>query len=166
MYNNILLYLRTGKLPEDLGKNQKDALRRKSKNFLEKSGLLYFRDEKKSVDLQVGVCSNNTCNNVLIIKMIIIIKFIDSSCGNQQIMQSGVHFTLQVVVESQKRHVLEGCHSDELGGGHFGRDKTLSKVSERYYWLGMVNDVKEFCRTCDKCQRANRYSYSVICCEV
>ena len=70
--------------------------------------------------------------------------------------------TVQVVTESQKRQVLEGCHSDELGGGHFGRDKTLAKVSERYYWLGMVNDVKEFCRTCDKCQRANRYSYSVI----
>ena len=33
MYSNILLYLRTGKLPEELGKNQRDALRRKSKNF-------------------------------------------------------------------------------------------------------------------------------------
>ena len=22
--------------------------------------------------------------------------------------------------------VLEGCHSGELGGGHFGRDKTFS----------------------------------------
>ena len=70
--------------------------------------------------------------------------------------------TVQVVTESQKRQVLEGCYSDELGGGHFGRDKTLANVSERYYWLGMVNDVKEFCRTCDKCQRANRCRYSVI----
>ena len=42
---------------EDLEKNQKDSLRRKSKNFLEKSGLLYFRDEKKSVDLHVSVCN-------------------------------------------------------------------------------------------------------------
>ena len=49
--------LRTGKLPEDLEKNQKDSLRRKSKNFLEKSGLLYFHDEKKTVDLQVSVCN-------------------------------------------------------------------------------------------------------------
>lgn len=28
--------------------------------------------------------------------------------------------------------VLEGCHSDKLGGGHFGRDKTAKKISERY----------------------------------
>ena len=33
MYNNILHYLRTGKLPEDLEKNQNDSLRRKSKNY-------------------------------------------------------------------------------------------------------------------------------------
>ena len=57
MYDTILRYIRTGKLPEDLEKNQKDSLRRKSKNFLEKSGLLYFHDEKKSVDLQVSVCN-------------------------------------------------------------------------------------------------------------
>ena len=57
MYDTILRYICTGKLPEDLEKNQKDSLRRKSKNFLEKSGLLYFHDEKKSVDLQVSVCN-------------------------------------------------------------------------------------------------------------
>lgn len=53
--------------------------------------------------------------------------------------------------------VLEGCHGSELGGGHFGRDKTLAKINERYYWMGMVEDVKDFCRTCEKCQRANRF---------
>ena len=52
---------------------------------------------------------------------------------------------------------MEGCHCDELGGGHFGRDKTFAKVTERFYWVGIINDVKEFCRTCDKCQKANRY---------
>ena len=57
----------------------------------------------------------------------------------------------------QKLEVLEGCHNSALGGGHFGRDKTLKKVTERFYWLGIVDDVKEFRRTCDRCQRANRY---------
>ncbi|KAL5518218.1 hypothetical protein EMCRGX_G003909 [Ephydatia muelleri] len=61
----------------------------------------------------------------------------------------------QVVTEKNKQNVLEGC---ELGGGHFGRDKTLSKIAERFYWRGMVDDVKEFRKTCDKCQRANRLS--------
>ena len=40
--------------------------------------------------------------------------------------------------------VLEGSHSGELGCGHFGREKTLAKIGERYYWLGMVDDVMEF----------------------
>ena len=62
MYDIILRYVRTGKLPEDLEKNDKDSLRRKIKNFLEKSGLLYFRDEKRSVDLQVSVCNGFTHN--------------------------------------------------------------------------------------------------------
>ena len=94
----------------------------------------------------------------------IVVPLLNSSCGVHQPINKTCSqlFTcaLQVVTESQKRQVLEGCHSDELGGGHFGQDKTLAKISERYYWLGMVNDVKEFCRTCDKCQRANRYNYS------
>ena len=122
---------------------------------MEKSGLLYFRDGKKGTDLQVSVCNNYVS-----------VPLLNSSCCIHQAMCSQVFTcTVQAVTESQKRQVLEGCHSDELGGGHFGRDKTLAKVSERYYWLGMVNDVKEFCRTCDKCQRANRYSgLKVIIC--
>ena len=38
---------------------------------------------------------------------------------------------IKVVTESHKKQVLEGCHSAKLGGGHFGRDKTLQKISER-----------------------------------
>ena len=38
----------------------------------------------------------------------------------------------------------------------------LSKIVERFYWRGIVDDVKEFCKTCDKCQRANRYIYVLM----
>ena len=61
------------------------------------------------------------------------VPLLNSSCGVHQPINKTCSklFTcaLQVVTESQKRQVLEGCHSDELGGGHFGRDKTLGKVS-------------------------------------
>ncbi|XP_065675795.1 uncharacterized protein LOC136092002 [Hydra vulgaris] len=63
---------------------------------------------------------------------------------------------LLVVLTSQKTMILEGCHSAILGVGHFGRDKTLEKLSKRYYCKEMVNDVKNFCKYCDRCQRANR----------
>ena len=45
------------------------------------------------------------------------------------------------------------CHAD-IGGG---RDKTFAKLTERFYWVGMINDVREYSRTCDRCQRANRF---------
>ena len=49
----------------------------------------------------------------------------------------------KVVTKKERMNVLDGCHSAELGGGHCGRDKTLMKISERFYWLGLVNDVKD-----------------------
>ncbi len=42
---------------------------------------------------------------------------------------------MQVVLQNQKDQILEACHASAAGGGHFGRDKTLGKVTERYYWL-------------------------------
>ncbi|KAL5500016.1 hypothetical protein EMCRGX_G011506 [Ephydatia muelleri] len=57
--------------------------------------------------------------------------------------------------EDQKR-VTEACHDDKLGGGHFGRDKTLQKACFRFYWHDMTNDIKEHIRTCDTCQRTNK----------
>ncbi|KAJ8916404.1 hypothetical protein NQ315_014615 [Exocentrus adspersus] len=41
--------------------------------------------------------------------------------------------------------VLQAVHSG-VGGGHFGINKTLDKVRERFYWLGSRSDVEEWCR--------------------
>lgn len=40
-------------------------------------------------------------------------------------------------------------------GGHLGRDKTLKKVSDNYFWKGMKKDVIDFVKKCDKCLRVN-----------
>ena len=40
-------------------------------------------------------------------------------------------------------------------GGHFGRDKTFSKIAERFYWKMMWKDVEEYVRTCPTCQMTN-----------
>jgi transposase InsO family protein len=34
--------------------------------------------------------------------------------------------------------------------------KTFYKVSERYYWKGMTNDIKDYIRKCDECQKINK----------
>ena len=41
-------------------------------------------------------------------------------------------------------------------GGHLGRDKTLEKVCSRFYWgKGMTEEIIEYVRSCDVCQRVN-----------
>ena len=41
----------------------------------------------------------------------------------------------------QKLEVLEGCHNSALGGGHFGRDKTLLNDS---IGLALLMTLKNF----------------------
>ena len=38
--------------------------------------------------------------------------------------------------------------------GHQGVDRTVSLVRSRFYWTGMFGDVKEYCRTCERCNVA------------
>ena len=50
---------------------------------------------------------------------------------------------------AEQNRLLRACH-EGLGetkqaqamGGHFGRTKTLSKLTSRYYWKGMKKDVE------------------------
>ena len=40
-----------------------------------------------------------------------------------------------------KVQILESCHCG-MEGSHFGRDKTRAKISARYYWEGLGEDVE------------------------
>ena len=44
-------------------------------------------------------------------------------------------------VEEQKT-VLKACHSDSTSG-HFGVTKTYKRIAERFYWKGMISDVRK-----------------------
>ena len=60
----------------------------------------------------------------------------------------------QVVTEIKtKRQILEACHDDRVGGCHFERDKTLAKVSARFYWKGIKEDVSDWVRRRGICRR-------------
>ena len=39
---------------------------------------------------------------------------------------------------------------DGLGGGHFGRRKTLARITNKYYWPRRRRAVIEYCRECNK----------------
>jgi transposase InsO family protein len=51
-----------------------------------------------------------------------------------------------------KTRILAACH-DAITAGHFGRDKTLAAVKQRFAWDGLTADVERYVASCDSCQR-------------
>lgn len=49
--------------------------------------------------------------------------------------------------------MLEQCHDRS---GHFGIEKTLDKIGERFWWPGYTLQVTEWVRSCHACQARNK----------
>lgn len=47
-----------------------------------------------------------------------------------------------IMCSKEREKILLSCHN-QPASGHMGVKKTLSRISERFYWAGMSNDVKE-----------------------
>ena len=60
--------------------------------------------------------------------------------------------------EQKQKQILQSLHDDAAGGCHFGRDKTRDKVVSRYFWYGQYDNVDEYIKTCEKCQKV----YNII----
>ena len=63
-------------------------------------------------------------------------------------------FTRIVVPEQFVWNVLQLCH-DAPTAGHLGVKRTLDRVALQFYWHGWHQDVLDFVRSCEKCQRRN-----------
>ena len=77
--------------------------------------------------------------------------------------------------KDERTKILKACHVDATAG-HMGIKKTVSKITERFMWPGVIKDVKNLVcclllinvtiiirlcfymqiSTCDACQRTNR----------
>jgi hypothetical protein len=53
-----------------------------------------------------------------------------------------------VIPETLKHYVLETLHNLS---GHQGAERTLALLQKRCYWSDMVNDVKQWIKTCERC---------------
>ena len=51
--------------------------------------------------------------------------------------------------------ILRNLHSNSVGGGHFGMNATVEKVSQRYWWKGFSSSARDFVKNCEICQRNN-----------
>lgn len=58
-----------------------------------------------------------------------------------------------VVPETMQRTFLELCHQR---CGHQGAERTLQLLQRRAFWPNMNLAVDEWCRSCDRCQRAKK----------
>ncbi|KAJ3659762.1 hypothetical protein Zmor_011435 [Zophobas morio] len=63
----------------------------------------------------------------------------------------GKHTTMQLVVlATRTKEVLRKMH-DGGSGVHFGINKTLYKVRERFYWVRCREEVESWCKKCTTC---------------
>lgn len=67
--------------------------------------------------------------------------------------QSKEDGTQLVVPKRYHNHVLQLGHSI-VWSGHLGFMKTLRRIAKRFFWPGMFNEVKEYCKKCADCQLA------------
>ena len=51
-----------------------------------------------------------------------------------------------------RQHLISLSHDDPTAG-HFGRQKTYELLSRHYTWPGAYDDVQQYVKTCDLCQR-------------
>jgi hypothetical protein len=49
----------------------------------------------------------------------------------------------------QRQEILKALH-DKIG--HRGRNVTFQHITRRYQWKGMFEDIKEYIKTCERCQ--------------
>lgn len=54
--------------------------------------------------------------------------------------------------DNLRRECLQSVH-DTPWSGHFGVNKTFKAAERLFWWPGLYEDVREFVRTCDVCQR-------------
>ena len=58
-----------------------------------------------------------------------------------------------MVPATRSKEVLREMHNGG-SGAHFGMNKTLSKVRERFYWVRCREDVENWCKKCTTCAAA------------
>ena len=58
-----------------------------------------------------------------------------------------------VITKDKRKSIMKICHEES---GHLGINKTIAKVVERYYWIGIVKDVTSYIKHCQECQHQNK----------
>ena len=60
-----------------------------------------------------------------------------------------------VVPEKCRKSIMSVAH-EALLAGHFSHRKTEARVRENFFWPRMGTDVRNYCRSCDRCERFSK----------
>jgi transposase InsO family protein len=59
--------------------------------------------------------------------------------------------TIQLVVPQElKLTIMKALHND-LTAGHLAFQRTYDRVTEKFFWLNMRNEIKDYCAACHEC---------------
>ena len=78
--------------------------------------------------------------------------FVKDSILYRKFVQDSEVFQQIVVPQSLRGQVLKTAH-DALMSGHFGVRRTLARIRSHFFWPQISKDVREYCRSCDVCQK-------------
>uniref|UniRef100_A0A1X7U211 RNA-directed DNA polymerase n=1 Tax=Amphimedon queenslandica TaxID=400682 RepID=A0A1X7U211_AMPQE len=73
--------------------------------------------------------------------------------------REGIERKQLVLPRECRKEVLRIAHTIPMGG-HLGQRKTTARISERFFWPGMIQEIKNYCRTCPECQRTAGRRYT------
>ena len=59
---------------------------------------------------------------------------------------------IRILKKDEIEPVMYMTHEHPLGG-HLGRDAMYNKIINKFYWKNMKNDIQEYVRTCEQCQK-------------
>ncbi|CAF5132145.1 unnamed protein product, partial [Rotaria sp. Silwood1] len=51
--------------------------------------------------------------------------------------------------------IIKIYHDTPANGAHFGRDRTIHKIQQRYYWPHMISDIQNYIKSCLPCLQNN-----------
>jgi hypothetical protein len=62
---------------------------------------------------------------------------------------------LRVIQKDELNALLFMMHNDPTSG-HFATDIMFEKIRNRYYWPQMYEDIRNYVKSCDSCQRRGK----------
>ena len=76
----------------------------------------------------------------------------DFSCNNGMLYYTPKGQIKRLVIPTKYTQDLIREFHDSTCGGHYGTQKTISRVSKFYWWQGMTTQIMRYCRNCVTCQ--------------